>query len=259
MSAPLEVSVTACPPQGGWRWQCRRWLLKFDLNLAAFRYTNVLRSDGGLIDHLEDGALEMPEGRFFNVNAFLDARLRPGRPDRQLYSSADGGGTHPNPLIARFIAISEAIERWAFWDRSDSSELDLYGFDIDGSTTGMAAFPGLLTARARSGARNEALERFAIAHWWEGRLPHTRLELGDGLQGIRILVPGASESVVIVYEDDAEQDLRYYGYAAATETVGAVGKALAELVRHRLVVNAFVNRFPQPFLGLAARKIPLLR
>lgn len=224
-----------------------------DLNLAPLRYERVFRKDGGPIDHLDRAAHEVREGRIFNVNAFLDAALRPVRRLGQLYGSADGGGTHPNELVARFMAISEAIERWAFWDRVDSPMRDLFGFDIDPSTTGMAAFPGLLQARARRSAWNEAIERFALMHWWEGQLNHREHAFEDAAtRVVEILVPTPEIVPVVVYEDDLVTNTRHYGYAAGSSLENAVARATREMIRHRIIVQRYVERFPDPEMGLAA-------
>jgi hypothetical protein len=224
-----------------------------DLNLAPLRYERVFRKDGGPIDHLDRAEHHVREGTVFNVNAFLDAALRPVRRTGQLFATADGGGTHPQEMVARFMAISEAIERWAFWDRVDSNMRDLYGFDIDSTTMGMAAFPGLFQARARRSAWYEAVERFALLHWWEGRLHH-RLHHHpeDGISVLEILVPGTDIVPVVVFEDAPSGGTRHYGYGAGGTLAHAVSRARRELIRHRLIVTRYVEKFPDPEMGLAA-------
>ncbi|MFP4541685.1 MAG: hypothetical protein ACLFR7_08640 [Opitutales bacterium] len=229
----------------------RAWLRRCDLNLAPLRYERVLRRDGGPIEHLERMTVAVREGPLHNVNAFLAEGLKPMKGEAtDFYSNADGGGTHALELVARFKAISEAIERWAFWDRVESAGRDLFGFDIEPSTTGMAAFPGLLQERARHTARLEALERFALLHWWEGRLPH-RLERGvEGMQVVEILLPTREACAVIVFEDDVALGTRHYGYGAGDDYGNAVARAHGEMIRHRLTVGRFVRRFPDPAMGL---------
>lgn len=241
----------------GW-WQAL--LHRCDLNLAPFRYERVLHKDGGPIEHLDRATHHVREGIVYNVNAFLDERLKPVRRLSQLYGMADGGGTHSSEIVARFMAISEAMERWAFWDRSDSSSRDLYGFDIDSTTTGMAAFPGLMHHQAKRRAQVEAIERFGLLHWWEGRLAHLEHRIAnDGVTALEILVPTADTRAVVVFEDDAAFGTRHYGYGAGGNLKTAIGRAASEMIRHRLVVQKFCSRFPDPGLGLATIEDPYER
>ena len=231
----------------------RSLLERCDLNLAPLRYDGVFRKDGGPIDHLDRAEHTVREGRFFNVNAFLDAALRPVRKAGQFFSGADGGGTHPQEMVARFMAISEAIERWAFWDRVDSPMKDLYGFDIESSTTGMAAFPGLFQARARRSAWLEAIERFGLLHWWEGHLHHRNHWFEEDRLGVvEIIVPTPEIVPVVVYEDDPISGTRHYGYGAGESLEHAIVRATREMIRHRLVVQRYLEKFPEPAMGLAA-------
>jgi len=231
-------------------------LAQCDLNLAPLRYERVLRKDGGPIDHIDRAEHHVREGIVFNVNAFLDASLRPilrRRNNQQFLSGADGGGTHPHELVARFMAISEAIERWAFWDRVGSNMRDLFGFDIDPSTMGMAAFPGIFQARAKRSAWHEAVERFGLLHWWEGRLHHNMWSFPEeGIEVVQILVPTTDIIPVVVFEDDPLNGARYYGYGAGGSLEQATARARRELIRHRMVVTRYVEKFPDPLLGLAA-------
>ena len=73
-------------------------------------------------------------------------------------------------MVARYMAISESLERWAFHVKVNDFDRDLYGFDRDASSNGMAAFPGLFSSQCRKKAYWEALERFCVIAWWDGRL-----------------------------------------------------------------------------------------
>lgn len=188
----------------------------------------------------------------FAFNAYLDAGLRPSERTTRVYGLADGGSAHRVEIVARFKAISEAIERWAYFDRSDSNLHDLYGFDIDGSTTGMAAYPGLFHSKARQAARVEGVERFALQHWWEGRLEHIEGPGPLGSRAVRILLPFRDVEAVIVYEDDPLGGTAHYGYGAGATLAKALEHAYGEMVRHRLAVQAYIERNPSPEMGLAA-------
>lgn len=224
-----------------------------DLNLAPFRYQHILRKDGGPIEHLEKAQTASSQGLLYTVNAYLAEHLRPSRnAGHRYYGNADGGGTHLTELVARFMAVSEAIERWAFWDRVDSGMQTLYGFDIDPTTTGMAAFPGLFHMRSRRKARLEALERFGLLHWWEGRLRHLVHQLPNvDCQVVEVLVPDSSDAVVVTFRDHPVSGTRAYGYGAGKNLQVAIAAARNEMQRHELVVQRFVERNPDPQLGLS--------
>ncbi len=252
-SPVLQQKHPSEPFKSSWWERCSTPL---DLNLAPIRYQHVLKEDGGPIEHLEQVRYLSPQGPLFSVNAYLVEHLRPSRyVPHSYYGDADGGGTHMTALIARFKAVSEAIERWAFWDRVDSAMRSLYGFDLDPTTTGMAAFPGLLHFRSRRKARLEALERFGLLHWWEGRLEHRLIRpQGAGYGIVEILVPGARDAVVVTFADDPVLGSRSYGYGAGHNLDAAVNAAHSEMMIHQGTVRRFLEENPDPRLGLLAVK-----
>ena len=80
-------------------------------NLAALRYRNVCAEDGGPISVLETGQFDLRGEGGFQANATLREKLAPKR-GAKLFSPVDGSGTHRTAVVARHIAVSEAIERW---------------------------------------------------------------------------------------------------------------------------------------------------
>src|SRR5580658_3244083 len=114
--------------------------------------------------------------RMFLANAYLCPGLQPRKPIKEVYGDASGSGTHESPMVARYMAISEAMERWAFYATASSERRGAYGFDVDPMSTGMAAFPGLFSHQARRKAYLEALERFTLLAWWEGMLPSFEID-----------------------------------------------------------------------------------
>lgn len=200
------------------------------VNLAAYRYRNVLAESGGPIERLQIADLAVLGRREFLATAFLREGLA-GRLWRDsVFSAADGGGTSPSPMIARYMAISEALERWAHW-QLHREENPRYGFDVDPSSNGMAAFPGLFARQARAGALMEAVERFNLLHWWEGFLPAA--ESATRWPGVRAATicsdtPGVT---VILFKRTAEGHFAY-GHAAAMDHESACRKAALEMERH---------------------------
>ncbi len=211
------------------------------LSLAAFRYRNVLAGEGGPIERVELADTQVLGERRFLANAYLVAALAGNREDSTLYSKANGSGMAASAMVARFMAISEAMERWAHWQLHASPERHRYGFDVDPSSNGLAAFPGLWRRQARPGALLEAAERFNLLNWWEGNLP--ALESATPWPGVRAAticsqVPGMT---VILFQRTAEGFFAY-GHAAAMDFETACRKAAGEMERHARVVSRFASR-----------------
>ncbi|HVT73798.1 MAG TPA: hypothetical protein VHD61_11715 [Lacunisphaera sp.] len=207
-------------------------------SLAAFRYRNVLAVAGGPIERLELSDVSILGERSFLANAYLKDGLAGNRSDRTVFSQANGSGTSPSPMIARFMAVSEALERWAHWQLHQSREGHRYGFDVDPSSNGLAAFPGVFGRQARPSALMEAAERFNLLNWWEGRL--AAFESDTRWPGVRAAticseVPGVT---VILFKRSPEGFVAY-GHASAMDFDGACRKAAIEMQRHEQVVAHF--------------------
>ncbi|MGZ3742844.1 MAG: hypothetical protein ACXWRA_03210, partial [Pseudobdellovibrionaceae bacterium] len=111
--------------------------------------------------------------KVFTANSYLKKSLIPKWKEiNQLYSSCDGSGTSIYENEAIYKSISEGIERLAFYNNIDNKKL---GFNIDCSTNGLAAFPGLFQSSARQIALAEAIERWSIHEFWAGRLGITNV------------------------------------------------------------------------------------
>lgn len=208
------------------------------LNLAPFRYRNILGTAGGPVERLDTMESRVQGTRCFLANAYLKAGLVTSSDEVSLYGKCNGSGVDESPMVARFKAVSEAMERWAHWELHDAPDRARYGFDVDPSTNGLAAFPGLYSRQARSGAQMEATERFNLLNWWEGRLP--ALETDTKWPGVRAVticseVPGLT---VILYKRTAA-GFMVYGHAAAMDFDQACWKAAIELDRHELIVDQF--------------------
>src|ERR1700722_8928463 len=141
------------------------------INLAGFRYRNVFADRQGPIVRIDTTDFAVEGRRMFLANAHIRPDLLPHKQQHSVYSDATGSGTHESPMIARYMAISESMERWAYNVTARSAERSKYGFDVDPMSSGMAAFPGLFPGQARRKAYLEAVERFCMIAWWEGMLP----------------------------------------------------------------------------------------
>jgi hypothetical protein len=207
------------------------------LSLAALRYRNVLAVHGGPIAEIETGEFPVRGRQMIQANARLAAGLTRKRP-LSIYSDADGTGTHAVAGIARHMAVSEALERWAFHAVARSERAGEFGFDIDPSSNGMSAFPGLFRRNARRKAVLEAIERFCLIAWWEGRMPGRLIETDwPGVSAVAIEGPFGGVATIAF----ARTDWGGYAYGhAAEESIGAAcERAVIELARHEWVLRSW--------------------
>lgn len=206
------------------------------LSLAPVRYRNALASEGGPIAQVEFGEFPMRGRRVFLANASLAPGLvRKGH--RALFSNSDGSGMDPVASVARHKAVSEALERWAFYTTVRSERAADFGFHIDPSTTGMSAFPGLVARSARRGAVLEAVERFCLMHWWEGLLPgHVASTDWPGVSAVAIEGPFGGVTAVVWAQSPWGGWV--YGHAAEESFGAACNRAVGELARHEWALRS---------------------
>jgi hypothetical protein len=215
------------------------------VNLAPWKYRNILSTDGGPVGTLE---IFLHQSSLlhsvYEAFAILDPKVAQAPPVGKTYVydfSSDGCGTSIYPSQARYKSISEALERWAFYALV-YDEADKYGFDIDRSTTGMASYPGITARSARENAFDEALERWALCAWWEGLLP-TRIippsPEKKGWRGAEILTPFQNKSVVLLWSNVGTTDQTSYSFACGNKPERAIGRALVELDRNQRAISGF--------------------
>lgn len=207
------------------------------ISLASLRYRNVLAAQGGPIERLEVTECPSLGARRFLANAWVRSDLIRRRRALSLYSTADGSGAHASPLVARFMAISECLERWAYNECMRSGEAATYGFDLDGTSNGMAAFPGLFARAARRAALGEAIERASLFDWWEGRCSgHLESTPWPGVGAVRIDNP-LQQGVTAVTFFECAPGCFAYGHAAADNFRAACERAADEMQRSALVLR----------------------
>jgi hypothetical protein len=178
---------------------------------------------------------------YHQANAFLRSGLVPVM-RHAIYGEANGTGSSEDPRVAAHMAISEALERWAYYTASSGADRTKYGFDCDCSSNGMAAFPGLFKSAVRKKAYHEALERFALIGWWDGRFRATReSSCFPGVSLIRIHHDVAPDEVVVLYRR-AATGITSYGHAAGTNVLTAATRAAVELVRNEFVITGYRAR-----------------
>lgn len=209
------------------------------LSLGAYRYRDVLVDHGGPIASIMLGECQLAGARCFQANARLVEGLIPRRRRLSIYcNDADGTGTHASPMVARFVAISECLERWAYHQSyEDPVGYRRYGFDIDPSSNGMAAFPGLTGREARRRARFEAIERASLLSWWEGECPGELVATAwPDVQAVRITNPLNLGVTALVFRECGHGCFAY-GHAASDDFEKACARAIVEMTRCGLVLN----------------------
>jgi hypothetical protein len=204
-------------------------------SLAPLLYRDIFADRGGPISGVESSELPVFDRSAYQATAFLKRDLVDGLGDRAGGGLADGIGSSENPSVAQNMAISEALERWAFRETRRSPGKRQFGFNHDRSSTGMAAYPGFKW-QARRRARLEALERFAIIGWWDGQIPASvhRAPYPDvGMVRIRH-DQGAGEVVVLYHR--APTGFVSYGHAAGSSLATATSRAAVRLVRSEYLI-----------------------
>lgn len=211
------------------------------LSLAPLLYRSVLRADGGPIDKIVGATFSLFQHTTYEASAFLRPELCPERPRPAVFANADGTGTSENRSVAQHMAISEALERWAFRASYRSSDAARYGFDLDRSSNGMAAFPGFRW-QARRRAKLEALERFALIGWWDRRLGSSVHHAPFPDVGLVRIVHGQPGGEVVILYHRAPPGFVAYGHAAGTSITEATAKAAVELARSEFVISRYRAR-----------------
>ncbi len=190
----------------------------------------------------------------YESNSTLKESLRPKWLSKSnLYKDADGTGAAQTLNIAVYKGISEALERWAFYDKIDSNPKEFL-FDLNPTTTGMASYPHFLKKYARENAVAEAIERWAIHQFNQKALPVTKMsaQIND-LEWYQIHVPFSKMKVfILVYKD---QGLNFYGFAASKSENECFFKALVELDRNRRMLEKVKNKKLEDFKSATDRTL----
>jgi hypothetical protein len=157
--------------------------------------------------------------------------------------------------VAVHKAISEALERWAFYALVDG---DSCGFDLNKSTAGIAAWPGISKRGARRNALLEAVERWSLIEFWGANLATRQIEglLPDRVFGIEIVHPFAGIHTVVLRAEGVKSAVAY-GFGAGYSLPKAVASALKELDRNLRVLKRYSesNGASDAELNLSERRL----
>ncbi|MBI3534188.1 MAG: hypothetical protein HY072_01700 [Deltaproteobacteria bacterium] len=111
------------------------------VNLAPLKYRNILMEQGGPIARLSIIQKQLtPSIVGHEALAYLVKDLKNGwNLKHRIYGNVDGAGSSEYKNQASYKSISEALERWAFYEIYNNAKVkNKYGFNIDPTTTGMA-------------------------------------------------------------------------------------------------------------------------
>ena len=207
------------------------------LSFAPYLYRDVM-APVGPIAKIVCAPMDMLGQRLFQANATLEKGLSGKETRCAVYANVDGTGTDVDPQIAQYKATSEALERWAFFENIKNGSSAKYGLAHDRSSNGLAAFPGFAW-QARRRARLEALERFSIIGWWDGRLANEHDALGFlNINRVRIDHQQGGDEVVILYRKSSRGAVAY-GHAAGSSLKMATAAAAVELARCEIALSAY--------------------
>ena len=207
------------------------------LNLAALKYRRALAESGGPIARIVSSPVSIYGRNIYQADAFLTPGLSPRKPEFEKCTEADGTGSSESPQVARNMAVSEAIERWAFHAEYAGPNARRYGFEEDCSSNGMAAYPGFFKTQARKRAHLEALELLSVVAWWAGHIDASPTPSSlPGIDILRLHHPANFGEVVIVYRKSKSGHVSY-GYAAGDSMAGATTRAVVELARNEFIIT----------------------
>ncbi|MCC5838743.1 MAG: hypothetical protein JJT96_01360 [Opitutales bacterium] len=230
VSDPVHTSLN--PPD------CPDWLVKrssaferWQLDLSPLRYAGA-GSANGPIARIEHGRALYLGATWQLCRVSLKADLKPPlSPVSAVFSAADGSGVGKTMFEARAKAVSEALERWAYYETRSGPDAGRYGYPVADSTKGMAAFPGLFASSARSRAMAEAYEHYAVDSWWSGAFEHWAVE-EDGFTLVFIRVPDYRGFVVLAIRRlHSGVFAAAYGTGSARTRTAAVLSAKLEALR----------------------------
>lgn len=206
------------------------------LSLAPYYFRTVFSDQGGPVARVHSGQFPVFDHPSYQASAFLKPELTCEKNRLVMFGSADGTGSSETPSVAQHKAISEALERWAYHETHRSGERKKFGFDLDRTSNGMAAYPGFAW-QARRRARFEALERFALIGWWDRQFPCSNHRAPYPDVGMLRIHHGQSFGEVVLLYHRAPSGFMAYGYAAGSTLTSAASRAVVELVRCEYVIS----------------------
>ncbi len=208
------------------------------VSLAALRFGGIFTGRGGPIARTDLAEFPVQHRPHWLANAFLREELVPGSAGASLYGPADGTAIARSAITASRTAIAEALARWAYLAVYDSPVAGRFGFLDDGSSNGMAAFPGLFRHQAQALARAEAIKHHTLVSWWDGRLPAEPVASPyAGVEALRLHHDAGPGEVVVLFRRTRAGYA--YGHAYGPRLGAALDQAAIALARAEHVLAAY--------------------
>jgi len=205
------------------------------VSIAPLRFGGVFAGRGGPIARTDLAEFPVQDRPHWLANAFLREELAPGGVGPALNGPADGTAIARSAITASRAAIAAALARWAYLAVFDSPAAGRFGFHDDGSSTGMAAFPGLFRRQAQSLARAGAIRHYALVSWWDGRLPAEPIASPyPRLEALRLHHDAGPGEVVMLFRRSRAGYA--YGHAYGPRLAAALDQAAIELARAEQVL-----------------------
>jgi hypothetical protein len=194
------------------------------IDFSSWFYRNIFSDNAGPIEKIS--VVHLADQGMFEAQAFLRQDLKiKSIPTYQLYGNCDGTGTNRLKKTAITKAISEALERWAFYQN----------YKVGQTTDGMAAYPSFTTKQARQHAKNEAIERWSLHEWWDENLSSNIIDDHH----IELVTPFIGTSTIIAHSLFIlnNEPIYIYGFATADTLLKAKVQANIEMLRNKCALS----------------------
>jgi ribosomal protein L9 len=212
------------------------------MNLAPLKYGKILRKDGGPLDRISVSSITHNGQGYYQANSYLSAHLNIRQNPLFVFGESSGTGTHTSRMVATHMAISESLERWAYYFLNQIGHRRTYGFDREPSTIGMAAYPGLFPEQARKRAKREAIEHYCLSNTYRGGLRCIHLNTDPHKGTVTRLENPISKDTVILAWRTSEDGLTAHGSACEGNMAKAIEKAQIEMERSMFALHHFFKR-----------------
>lgn len=226
------------------------------INIGPLSYNNLL-NNSEIISEIIQYKVNVLNGKtLFETSAKLNENLRPKDIfQSKIYSNFDGSGTSFFRNNSLYKAVSEAVERWAFYDSSEGDEYLKLKFDVNPSTCGMASYPELFPYWSRKNAVYEAVERYAIHAFNRKKIPV--VELQSNIVGLKVykLITTIKdmETILISYFNGS---FYTYGFSCKKTQEESIDHALIELARNeRVLKKLYLSSFDILDMEISDRRL----
>lgn len=218
--------------------------------IGFIRYRNVIDPVNGPISNVTAWPLKHPVlGEYFESVATLIPELYPPK-TTDIYAHGAGGGASRSKITAIHKSISEALERWAYFDVSthETKARENLGLELDPTSSGFACHPSFFSNEVRKKSDQEAIERWSVYNWWIGRLPaRIRSQNNDAMQ-IEIISPFDGIKILCCA---AKSNLGFYvyGFSSSDSLRKCEMQALVEQARNERCISKIPNGMQPMFRG----------